>query len=39
MEKYSFINTGETRIKRMIAFRKESPKVNGGCLVVHVEIF
>ncbi len=30
MEKYSFINTGETRIKRMIAFRKEAPKVNGG---------
>ena len=25
-----YINTGETRIKRMIAFRKEPPKVNGG---------
>ena len=25
-----YINTGETRIKRLIAFRKEPPKVNGG---------
>ena len=25
-----YINTGETRIKRMIAFRNNSPKTNGG---------
>lgn len=25
-----YINTGENNIKRMIAFRKEPPKVNGG---------
>ena len=25
-----YINTGETKIKRMIAFRNEPPKVNGG---------
>ncbi|MBE6152574.1 MAG: cytidine deaminase [Firmicutes bacterium] len=25
-----YINTGETKIKRMIAFRKDSPKNNGG---------
>ena len=25
-----YINTGETVIKRMIAFRSEPPKVNGG---------
>ena len=25
-----YINTGETKIKRMIAFRKDPPKNNGG---------
>jgi cytidine deaminase len=25
-----YMNTGETKIKRMIAFRSEPPKVNGG---------
>ena len=25
-----YINTGETKIKRMIVFRKEPPKINGG---------
>ena len=25
-----YINTGETRIKRLIAFRNEPPKANGG---------
>ena len=25
-----YINTRETKIKRMIAFRKEPPKINGG---------
>ena len=25
-----YINTGETKIKRLIAFRSEPPKVNGG---------
>ena len=25
-----YINTGETKIKRLVAFRKEFPKDNGG---------